>query len=177
MDEDILLMRRVATGEDAAMALLVNRWKGPLLRFFHRSLRSRADAEELTQITFLKIYRAADRYYPAAKFSTYLFTIARRVLLDEHKRRARHPVDPTDPEELRIDVEPEGKLRRSELEEALEQCLQEIPENQSTALLLRVQSELAYEEIADIMKASQGAVKTWIHRARKHLRDNLKQLL
>ena len=86
-------------------------------------------------------------------------------------------MDPTDPGELRMDVEPAGKLQRSELEEALEQCLQEIPENQRTALLLRVQRELAYEEIADIMKASQGAVKTWIHRARNHLRDNLKKLL
>ncbi len=177
VEEDVLLMQRIAAGEDAAMALLVDHWKAPLLRFFHRSLRSMADAEELTQVTFVKIYRAAERYYPSAKFSTYLFTVARRALLDEHKRRARHPVDPTDPGELRINVEPDGKLRRSELEEALEQCLQELPENQRTALLLRVQRELTYEEIAAIMKASHGAVKTWIHRARNHLRENLKQLL
>jgi len=177
VEEEVALMHRVATGEDAAMALLVDRWKGPLVRFFNRSLHSLADAEELSQTTFIKLYRAAERYQPIAKFSTYLFTIARRVLLDEHKRRARHPVDPIDPGELRVDAEPAGKIRVSELEEALHQCLGKLPENQRTALLLRVQRELAYEEIAAIMNASHGAVKTWIHRARTHLRDNLKQTL
>ncbi len=176
-DEDVALMTRIAKGEDAAMSLLVNRWKGPLVRFFHRSLHSLADAEELTQSTFIKIYRAADRYKPIAKFSTYLFTIARRVLLDEIKRKARHPVDPTDPGALRGERCPVSKMRRSELEEALEQCLRILPENQRTALLLRIQRELSYEEIASIMRVSQGAVKTWIHRARTHIRDNLRKIL
>ncbi|MFP6899705.1 MAG: sigma-70 family RNA polymerase sigma factor [Opitutales bacterium] len=175
--EDIVLMQRVAAGEDAAMALLIDRWKKPLLRFFHRSLRSLADAEELAQTTFLKLYRAAGRYKPSAKFSTYLFTIARHVLLDEIKYRARHPADPTDPSELRVQVQLKDEPRTSEVEEAFEQCLQALPENQRTALLLRVQRELTYEEIATIMKASNGAVKTWIHRARDHLRGHLKQLL
>lgn len=176
-EKDVLMMQRVSTGEDAAMAFLVDRWKGPLVRFFNRSLHSLADAEELSQITFLKLYRAAERYQPTAKFSTYLFTIARRVLLDEHKRRTRHPVDAVDPVELRAKAEPANKIRISELEESLEQCLSKLPENQRTAILLRVQRELAYEEIAAIMKASEGAVKTWIHRARAHLRDNLNQTL
>jgi RNA polymerase sigma-70 factor (ECF subfamily) len=176
-EEDVALMARIAKGEDAAMSLLVNRWKGPLTRFFNKSLHSLTDAEELTQNTFVKIYRAADRYKPIAKFSTYLFTIARRVLLDEIKRKARHPLDPTDPLELRGESSPVGKMRRSELQEVLEQCLQNLPEKQRTALLLRVQRELTYDDIASIMKVSQGAVKTWIHRARSHLRKNLKPLL
>ena len=176
-EEDIALMKRVATGEDAALALLVDRWQKPLLRFFHRSLRSLADAEELAQTTFLKLYRAAERYKPSAKFSTYLFTIARNVLLDEIKYRSRRPVDPTDPAELRVQEQLKNTPRSSEVEEALEQCLQALPENQRTALLLRVQRELSYDEIATIMKAGNGAVKTWIHRARNHIRQNLKQLL
>ena len=65
-EEDFALMSRVATGEDAAMALLVDRWKGPLIRFFNRSLHSLADAEDLAQTTFVKIYRAAERYKPTA---------------------------------------------------------------------------------------------------------------
>jgi RNA polymerase sigma-70 factor, ECF subfamily len=175
--EEVVLMRRVATGENAAMALLVDRWKSPLLRFFNRSLQSKADAEELTQTTFLRLYRAAERYQPTAKFSTYLFTIARRILLDEYKRRARHPVDATDPLHFRSRAEPEVKVSSGELEEVLEQCLRTLPEKQRTSLLLRVQREYSYDEIAVIMGASQGAVKTWIHRARTHLRANLKQLL
>ena len=177
LEEDIVMMQRVTAGEDAAMSFLVNRWKGPLIRFFNRSLHSLADAEELSQITFLKLYRAAERYQPTAKFSTYLFTIARRVLLDEHKRRTRHPVDPMDPVEMRAEAQPSNKILISELEESLQKCLSKLPENQRTAILLRVQRELAYEEIASVMKASEGAVKTWIHRARTHLRENLKKTL
>ena len=54
-EEDVALMSRVAAGEDSAIALLVDKWKRPLIRFFHRSLQSQADAEELSQITFLKL--------------------------------------------------------------------------------------------------------------------------
>ena len=53
VEEDVVMMQRVTAGEDAAMSFLVDRWKGPLIRFFNRSLHSLADAEELSQITFL----------------------------------------------------------------------------------------------------------------------------
>ena len=68
---------------------------------------------------------------------------------------------------------PEGRI----INALFEGLLRNLPEKQRTALLLRVQRELSYEEIASIMKVSQGAVKTWINRARNHLRKNLKPLL
>ena len=62
-----------------------------------------------------------------------------------------------------------------EWNEILNFAMKEIPENYSTALLLRVQRELSYMEIADIMKVSESSVKTWIHRARTHLRKTLQE--
>jgi RNA polymerase sigma-70 factor (ECF subfamily) len=173
-DESQTLMHRIASGDETAFALLVNRWKIPLFRFFDRSLNNHADAEDLTQKVFIKLYSAVSRYKPEAKFSTYIFTIARRLLLDEFKRRSRRPEDLTDPADLQSPTEVVDS--RNEIEEVLEECLALIPENQRTALLLRVQRELSYNEIAEIMATSESAVKTWIYRAREEARKTLSEL-
>ncbi|MBT5380267.1 MAG: RNA polymerase sigma factor [Opitutae bacterium] len=172
-DESQTLMLRIASGDDVALTLLINRWKNPLFRFFDRSLNNHADAEDLTQKVFVKLHAAVSRYKPKAKFSTYIFTIARRLLLDEFKRRSRRPEDLTDPLDIKSPIVHGNS--RNELEGALEQCLAGIPENQRTALLLRVQRELSYSEIAEIMSASQAAVKTWIYRAREEARKSLSE--
>ena len=65
--------------------------KKPLFAFFLRSLPNFADAEDLTQKTFVRLHGSVSRYQPKAKFSTWLFTIARNLLIDELKRRKRRP--------------------------------------------------------------------------------------
>jgi RNA polymerase sigma-70 factor (ECF subfamily) len=174
VDESADLMNRVASGDETALTNLIDRWKIPLFRFFHRSLRSHADSEELAQQVFIKLHGSAHRYKPTAKFSTYLFTIARNLLLDEIKRRERRPIDIVDPAELKLSTP--GRNPLDDIEEALEICLERLPEAHRTALLLRVQRELSYKEIAGIMKASESVVKTWIHRARQQARKALDEL-
>ena len=174
VDESADLMNRVASGDETALTNLIDRWKIPLFRFFHRSLRSHADSEELAQQVFIKLYGSAHRYKPTAKFSTYLFTIARNLLLDEIKRRERRPIDIVDPAELKLSTP--GRNPLDDIEEALEICLERLPETHRTALLLRVQRELSYKEIANIMEASESVVKTWIHRARQQARKALGDL-
>jgi RNA polymerase sigma-70 factor (ECF subfamily) len=174
VDESADLMNRVASGDETALTNLIDRWKIPLFRFFHRSLRSHADSEELAQQVFIKLYGSAHRYKPTAKFPTYLFTIARNLLLDEIKRRERRPIDIVDPAELKLSTP--GRNPLDDIEEALEICLERLPEAHRTALLLRVQRELSYKEIAGIMKASESVVKTWIHRARQQARKALDEL-
>jgi RNA polymerase sigma-70 factor (ECF subfamily) len=174
VDESADLMNRVASGDETALTNLIDRWKIPLFRFFHRSLRSHADSEELAQQVFIKLYGSAHRYKPTAKFPTYLFTIARNLLLDEIKRRERRPIDIVDPAELKLSTP--GRNPLDDIEEALEICLERLPEAHRTALLLRVQRELSYKEIAGIMKASESVVKTWIHRARQQARKALDDL-
>ena len=174
VDESADLMNRVASGDETALTNLIDRWKIPLFRFFHRSLRSHADSEELAQQVFIKLYGSAHRYKPKAKFSTYLFTIARNLLLDEIKRRERRPIDIVDPAELKLSTP--GRNPLDDIEEALGICLERLPETHRTALLLRVQRELSYKEIANIMEASESVVKTWIHRARQQARKALDDL-
>ena len=84
-------MERIASGDQYAMEELIELWKMPMFRFFLRSLNHHEDAEDLTQRVFIRIYRSADRYLPQAKFSTWIFTIARNLLIDEIKKRKRRP--------------------------------------------------------------------------------------
>jgi RNA polymerase sigma-70 factor (ECF subfamily) len=174
---DIVLMERIATGDEAALAALIERWKTPLVNFFYRSLRSYESAEDLAQTVFIRIFRAAPKYQPTAKFSTYLFHIARRLLINEFRRQQRKPLDPTDPTELRAVDENQSEREVREIEEAFELAVTELPENQRTAILLLKQQQLSYQEIAEIMDSSESAVKTWIFRARQFLKQALKDLV
>lgn len=175
VDEDIGLMLRVKEGDEQALVELIERWQNPLINFFYRSISSRADAEDMAQVTFVKLYGAAKRYEPRAKFSTYLFHIARRVLLNEYRRRGRKPVHLLAPEDLPNPAEPDPELKLLELEEIFQRGLAQMPENHRTAILLLRQQELSYAEIADIMNTSESLIKTWIFRARQLLRNELKK--
>ena len=173
-EREVLLMARIASGEQSAMEELIGLWKMPLFRFFLRSLNHHEDAEDLTQRVFIRIYRSSERYQAKAKFSTWVFTIARNLLIDEIKKRNRRPQMVFDEH---IEKVGDGEDRHSEeLTEILIRHLDSLPENHRSALLLRVQRELSYREIAEVMQTSEASVKTWIHRARLELRQSLSNL-
>lgn len=175
VDEDALLMGRVAHGDEAALVSLVRRWQNPLINFFYRSLSSRADADDLAQSVFIKLHRAAHRYQPTARFSTYLFHIARRVLLNEFRRQGRKPLHLLAPEDLPSPSAPDPAIKLLELEEIFQNTLLLMPENHRSAILLLRQQELSYAEIAEIMETTEGMVKTWIFRARQLLKEELRK--
>ena len=83
VDKDAVEMQAVARGNEAAFARIIDRWKRPLINFFYRNTHNVGDSEDLAQMVFIRLYRAAPRYQPTAKFSTYLFQIARRLLLNQ----------------------------------------------------------------------------------------------
>ena len=85
LSTDQVLMKEIASGNQESMKRLVDKWKNVAFRFFNRSLKNEADAEDLTQQLFIKIYRSASSYKPKAKFSTFLFTVARNLLIDQIK--------------------------------------------------------------------------------------------
>jgi len=176
-EQDVALMAQAGSGDEAALRMLIERWKNPLINFFYRSLGSFEQSEDLAQMVFVRLHRAAPRYLPKAKFSTFLFHIARRLLINEYRRRQRHPLDIVDPLDLPADSTDRTALNLMEIEEAFTQALEGLPENQRSAILLLKQQELSYQEIATVMNTTQSAVKTWIFRARKHLKSVLKELL
>ena len=169
-EDDKRLMGLVAAGDDDALRLLVHRHHARLVGYLRGEVGSQATAEELAMEVFIRLHRAASRWRPEAKLSTYLIHIARNLVLNEWRRRGRKPTTA-----LEFAAEPgdqsQGSVRRvAELDEAFQRAILLLPPEQRTAILLVVQQELPYEEIAEIMDAPVSSVKTWIHRARARLR-------
>jgi RNA polymerase sigma-70 factor (ECF subfamily) len=189
LDPDAALMLRVKRGDRAAFAGLVDKYKQPVLNFIYRSLRDEAEAEDLAQNVFLQVYKSRKRYERTAKFSTWLFTIARNLCLNELRRRSRHPAEsleethaenedrPHRQFEDKTTIAPPEKLLHGELAQKIEEALAELPENQRTAILLCRQEELSYEEIAEVLDCSLSATKSLIHRGRETLKEKLKPYL
>lgn len=173
-DIDSLCMRSIAEGDREAFANLMERWQSRLINFFYKSTRNQADAEDLAQETFLELYRSAPRYQPRGTFSAYLFTLGRRRLIDSYRKKARRPLDYIDPTDFVMEQQAEAADDTREIKEAFHRALADLPENQRNAILLLQQQGLSYDEIADALGASLSSVKTWIHRARTHLRNQLK---
>jgi RNA polymerase sigma-70 factor (ECF subfamily) len=188
-DPDAALMLRVKQGDTAAFTELVDKYKQPVMNVAYRMLRDTTEAEDLAQAVFVQVFKAADRYRVSSKFSTWLFTIARNLCLNEIRRRARHQVESMDaphPEqedqplhqfEDKQTASPPERLLHGELEDKIEQALAELPDNQRLAIVLCRQEELSYEEIARVLGCSVSATKSLIHRGRETLKQKLKPYL
>jgi len=188
-DPDAALMLRAKRGDRAAFAELVEKYKQPVMNFVFRSLRDEIEAEDLAQNVFLQAWKSRARYRQTAKFSTWLFTIARNLCLNEIRRRSRHPAEsieeahaehedqPRQQYEDKSQVAPPDKMLHRELAQKIEEALAGLPEAQRTAILLCRQDELSYEEIAEVLDCSLSATKSLIHRGRETLKEKLKPYL
>ena len=173
-DIDSACLRALIEGDRDAFAQIVDRWQTRLINFFYRSTGNRADAEDLAQDTFIELNRVAARYQSQGTFRAFVFTRARRRLIDGYRKKARRPLEYVDPGEYFMQSQAENSDQIREIEEAFHRALAVLPENQRNAILMLQQQGLSYEEIAQALDASVSAIKTWIHRARKHLRQELK---
>ena len=173
-DIDSACLRALIEGDRDAFAQIVDRWQTRLINFFYRSTGNRADAEDLAQDTFIELNRVAARYQSQGTFRAFVFTLARRRLIDGNRKKARRPLEYVDPGEYFMQSQAENSDQIREIEEAFHRALAVLPENQRNAILMLQQQGLSYEEIAQALDASVSAIKTWIHRARKHLRQELK---
>jgi len=188
-DPDAALMLRVKQGDTEAFTALVDKYKQPVMNLVYRMIRDLTEAEDIAQNVFVQVYKSAPRYQVSSKFSTWLFTIARNLCLNEIRRRSRHPAESMDaphPEqedqpkhqfEDKKTFGPPDSILHGELEQKIEEGLAELPENQRTAILLCRQDELSYEEIAEVLGCSLSATKSLIHRGRETLKQKLKPYL
>ena len=95
-DPDVALMLRVREGDTDALRELIERHQRAVVNTIHRAIGDASEAEDLAQRVFVQVYRSAKRYKPTAKFTTWLFTITRNTILNEHRRRSRHPSESLD---------------------------------------------------------------------------------
>jgi RNA polymerase sigma-70 factor (ECF subfamily) len=188
-DPDAALMLRVKRGDLRAFEELVAKYRQPVANLIFRMVGDAAETEDLAQNAFIQAYKSAHRYRVEAKFSTWLFTIARNLCLNELRRRSRHPAEPLDAPHPEHEDEPlrqYADVRQSgpghaalhgELHAKIHEALQALPENQRLAIALCREDELSYEDIAEVLGCSLTATKSLIHRGRETLKRRLKAYL
>ena len=172
-------MARIRGGDMEAFRCLVEAHQARVIGTISKMLGSDAEAEDLAQQVFIRVWKSAPRYRPTAKFTTWLFRITRNLVFNE-LRRKRHFVDQADemPEPAeRRDQEPDKILMEGELQSAIQNAIDRLPESQRLAIILRRYEGMAYEEIAAVMGTTVPAVKSILFRARAELRERLEKFL
>ena len=185
---DEALMQRYRDGDVAAFDVLVRRHRRPVLRFLRRLIPNPDRADELLGDVFLKLHRAAPRYQPTARFTTYLYTVAYRAALNA-RDKARHQLDSGvggDAElEARTDLrrraptgqDPERAAQAREALALLDRELDVLPEAHRAAFILYYQHDLTCAEVASCLEISPAEAKGRLAYARRLLRTRLAPLL
>lgn len=185
-DDDVALMLRVKRGDSGAFEILVERYQHSVVGTAAKMLGNDSEAEDIAQQVFVRVWKSAARYEPSAKFTTWLMTITRNLVFNEMRRRKRSLLTPMATEREDGPVHqfadesapaPSNLLLDDELEQAIENAMAGLPENQRMALVLRRFEEMPYEEIARVLGTTVPAVKSIIFRARTDLREKLKKYL
>lgn len=169
--EDGDLVMRVAAGDEGAFRVLLDRHQGAVYQFARRFLGDAQEAGDISQETFLRLYRSADRYRPRASLRAYLLRIARNLCIDHVRKKRPEPMEQP-PEQTNRET-PLDLLERAQTMEALLSAVDDLPENQRAAILLRHDQGLRYTEIAETLGTTVGAVESLLVRARRTLRRQL----
>lgn len=156
-------------------------------RFALRLTGSAADAEDLTQETFLRAYRSWDQYTPGTRAKSWLFTICRNTFLRKHERRVRHheivdrAADEADagaaPDGVLLpaglESDPEGKFFRKIIDDTVLDALDRLPDEFREAVILSDLEGLSHAEIARVLDVPVGTVKSRLYRGRRLLQQEL----
>ena len=182
---DEALMLRYQRGDRRAFAELVRRHKKPLFNFVLRYLRSPSGAEDVTQEAFLRVVQRAAEFKHEARFSTWLYTIARNLCIDHSRKMKlrRHPsLDaPTTEDgsarpmlEVLPDPKPEGDVGRAAewtvMRRSIVVAVEALPDDQREVFLLREVGNLPFKEIAEVTGVAENTVKSRMRYALERLR-------
>jgi RNA polymerase sigma-70 factor, ECF subfamily len=187
-DPDETLMLRYQGGDVRAFEILLSRHERPVYNFLLRSVGSKAVAEDLLQDTFLRVIKGAASYQRQAKFTTWLYTIARNLCVDRSRRQKHRKAQSLD-QPLRddeqsgtlLDVVPGSDLgaeRRaisSELQQTLQKAIASLSDDQREIFLLRQFQEMSFKEIAEIVDIPENTAKSRMRYALEKLRLELEE--
>ena len=177
---DQALAVRAREGDGHAFTELVRRHQERVFRIVYRMLRNRDEAEDVTQVTFVRAFRSLLKYKEEFPFHPWLYRIAVNAALTQIEKRKRdRAVDIEQVPERYIVPKPGGEespldvTGRREMIDRIERALPELPEEQRLVFLLRVNEGLSYDEIAETLEIPRGTVMSRLSRAREALRKRL----
>jgi RNA polymerase sigma-70 factor (ECF subfamily) len=170
MDEDLNLITRTEAGEREAFNDLVRKYQKPLYALLYRMVGNAEDASDLLQKAFVKAFTGLKSFERRSTFKTWLYQIAINLAKNVYRDRARIEQVPIDNVVIRRNPRTIENLIMKENRQLLRQALAGLPEKQRITLMLRVQEEKKFEEIADIMECSLGTAKANFHHAVQKLK-------
>jgi RNA polymerase sigma-70 factor (ECF subfamily) len=187
-DRDVADMDRLAAGHDAALSDLMERHGQLVFHYLIRLLHDEADAADLAQETFVRVYQNRSKFDPQQKFSTWLFTIASNLARDRLRWRHRHPqvsLDAENPETggslqdvlAESGPSPGESLDAAERADTVREAVLALTEDLRVPLVLAEYEGRSQSEIALILHCSVKAVEMRIYRARQQLRRRLEKLI
>jgi RNA polymerase sigma-70 factor (ECF subfamily) len=183
-DED--LMVRYQQGEVRAFEVLLGRHRKAVFNFILRYVGDKETAEDLLQETFMRVIKGADAYKRQAKFTTWLYTIARNLCVDQTRRRKHRkhasldaPMAADDDSGTLLDVIPSGEMasdRKSvnkQLYQRLQGAIGALSEEQREVFLMREFLDMPFKQIADVVGVPENTVKSRMRYALEKLRLDL----
>jgi len=173
-EDENLWLEQARKGNDDAFASLVDAYQGPVFNLCYRMLDNREEAEDAAQETFLKAYRALNRYDSSRKFINWILAIASNHCIDRIRRRRLQlfSFDEVVPMEDQHVLQPEVAVYQNEFQQAVQELIAELDHKDRAAVVLRYWYDMSYDEIADSLDLTVSAVKSRLHRARKQLADS-----
>ncbi|MGQ0792675.1 MAG: RNA polymerase sigma factor [Deltaproteobacteria bacterium] len=181
MENDIELMMRVKAGDKSAFTEIMRRHYKGVVNYIYRFTYNRETSEDLAQEAFMRLYRSAKRYEAQAKFSTWLYKIATNLCLTEVKSKGRDSNLSLDELEENTGSLPDPRsdkaddlIFRKEIKDKIFEAMKSLPERERLAIILCKYEETPYEEVAEIIGCTTGAVKAYVHRGRMKLIEKLK---
>lgn len=169
---DLDQITRAAAGDAAAVRALVNRYSPGVLALATRMLGDSAEAEDVTQETFIRAWKALPSWEPRAKFSTWLHRVALNLCYDR-LRKHREVLPEELPDRADPSLGPQDTLDQTQRVKAVEAAIARLPERQSAALTLCALQGHSQSEAAEIMEVSVEALESLLARARRTLRAEL----
>lgn len=189
MDDDLQALHRLLAGDEAALVELMERYRAPVFRLAWRYTGNGADAQEITEEVFVRIFFNARKYKPRASVRSWIFTIAANLSRDVLRRRRKHrrvssiweprrngESDEPMPELSDPQRDPGAEVAADETMVAMQQAISDLPEKLRFPFVYCALEGASHEEAGEILRISPKAVEMRIYRARKELQQRLRKI-
>lgn len=185
METDAILVERCLTGDQAAWADLVKSHTRRIYYLCYRFTGRSAEAEDLTQDVFLRVYRTLSSFQGSqGSFTTWLTSVTRNLLIDHYRKHKKERlVDSLEDQMVELEetgtlaAAPDALVRDRETGELLQAALQKLSPDLREAVVLRDLQDMEYAEICQVLKVPEGTVKSRINRGRAALGKSLKRMM